>query len=293
MVDLQSTIAKLASPDDFTCTDADWTSSGCTSTTIVRATLLDMPAHVIVKIMRYVNNVSYLVRCVAPTCRRLHALVYMPSPLWNTLDLQLASLAPMSAVRTLLHRVHVAVRQLSFYVGGEPLQTLDICTLDVLPHMARLHTLDLGFNVNLESTILDYFVDRCPNVRCVNLEGATHVGDSHLSIIHRGWPQLRSLGLSHCTAITDAALTTMFEQHTIGASLHTINIDGMSSVSDATVTALAAAHGRTLRRVYVDGEELTDIAIDALCTHCPHLSLLSISFAELLTDHTLECLKVS
>ena len=275
----------MASPEEFYVDNAD-------SIIDEQSTgLLQMPSHVLVKIMRYVNNVHLLARSVAPACRHLHSIVYTPSLVWSTVDLQLSSLAALPSVRLLLSRIGDAVQHLSFYVGNEPVEEFDVCTMDVLcVQLNRLRSLDLGFNRQLSPTIMDYFVDHCPHVVCVNLEGATGVTDEHLRIVRRGWPLLHSIGLSHCTAITDLALQRYFERT---ANLQTVNVDGIAGLSDTSVVALAVAHAATLRNVYVDGEELTDIAVEALCDNCRHLTLLSVSYAELLTDVSVDALAVS
>lgn len=58
------------------------------------------------------------------------------------------------------------------------------------------------------------------------------------------------------------------------------------------VTNFINNRGQQLQELYLDGEELTDVSIDAVCDSCPILRSFKVSFSGQLTDSCLLSLKV-
>ena len=61
----------------------------------------------------------------------------------------------------------------------------------------------------------------------------------------------------------------------------------------SAVSAFASRAGARMRRLWLDGANMSDAGVESTVQSCPHLTLLSLSFSEDLTDAALGAVRVS
>uniref|UniRef100_A0A914V434 F-box domain-containing protein n=1 Tax=Plectus sambesii TaxID=2011161 RepID=A0A914V434_9BILA len=275
----------LASPDNFDISMTPTTACAAFEFPNPQSfSLQDLPDHVLLEVFKALDR-SELCSAAAMVCRRWYRLAYSPS-LWKRVDVHVSKSSEES-LSHLLDAISAAIRNLALTKDDE---TTDSVIAVILPSsMPSLTVLDLGFMKGLTLSMLDLFIDRCPHVQSLNLEGIKEVCDQTLVLIASpsAWPLLEELCISHCLAVSDAGLSAISVS---SKRLRCVNVDGISQLSDESIERLAISQKDHLERLYLDGLELSDQAILPLM-ECKNLSLLSVSFCENLTDCALGYIK--
>ena len=144
-----------------------------------------------------------------------------------------------------------------------------------------LESLSLGFCTQLNKCILKVIAHFCPNLEELNLEGCENISDECIYAL-QSLP-LRKLNVSHCTHLGNEGLMFASEHF---PSLEDINFDGVQWITATTVATVLDHLRSRLRKLWLDGENLTD---DSLCliAQCTELRALRLSFCDSLTDASL------
>ncbi|CAN8016012.1 unnamed protein product, partial [Ixodes persulcatus] len=156
-------------------------------------------------------------------------------------------------------------------------------------HAARfpkLRLLDVGFSLDVNGAALSHFVDGCPLLSHLNVEGCKGVDDAAVEALCP-LAGLLSVNMSHCCQVTDDGLLALARGC---PRLVLLNADGISRITDRAVCGLAEHLGPRLVCLELDGEQLTDASFGAL-RRCSRLETLSVSYAENLTDASLASIK--
>uniref|UniRef100_A0A147BQJ4 Putative f-box protein n=1 Tax=Ixodes ricinus TaxID=34613 RepID=A0A147BQJ4_IXORI len=156
-------------------------------------------------------------------------------------------------------------------------------------HAARfpkLRLLDVGFSLDVNGAALSHFVDGCPLLSHLNVEGCKGVDDAAVEALCP-LAGLLSVNMSHCCQVTDDGLLALARG---SPRLVLLNADGISRITDRAVCGLAEHLGPRLVCLELDGEQLTDASFRAL-RRCSRLETLSVSYAENLTDASLASIK--
>lgn len=167
------------------------------------------------------------------------------------------------------------------------LQTLELESRedgqDLLVHTAafcpRLRELTVKFCDGLTSTVFRALVENCPCLQSLNVEGS-RVCDTECFYLMARFLHLRYLNLSHCDLLDDLGLINITKQC---LSLEYLDIDGITSIHDNSVTFLAENLSHSLMYLFLDGEMLTNASYQSLRA-CTRLKKLGVSFCEKMTD---------
>ncbi|XP_042144818.1 F-box/LRR-repeat protein 20 isoform X3 [Ixodes scapularis] len=156
-------------------------------------------------------------------------------------------------------------------------------------HAARfpkLRLLDVGCSLDVNGAVLSHFVDGCPLLSHVNVEGCKGVDDATVEALC-SLTGLVSVNVSHCCQVTDDGLLALARGC---PRLVSLNADGISRITDRAVCGLAEHLGPQLVCLELDGELLTDASFKAL-RRCSRLETLFVSYTESLTDASLASIK--
>ncbi|CAN8011392.1 unnamed protein product, partial [Ixodes pacificus] len=156
-------------------------------------------------------------------------------------------------------------------------------------HAARfpkLRLLDVGCSLDVNGAALSHFVDGCPLLSHLNVEGCKGVDDAAVEALC-SLAGLVSVNVSHCCQVTDDGLLALARGC---PRLVSLNADGISRITDRAVCGLAKHLGPQLVCLELDGELLTDASFGAL-RRCSRLETLFVSYTESLTDASLAFIK--
>ncbi|XP_033632097.1 F-box/LRR-repeat protein 17-like [Asterias rubens] len=239
----------------------------------------ELPREIFYKVLSYFS-LRELCVTLAPVCRAWCEYSYSPV-LWQDLDLSANPDISSKQLDMLLER---ATLLKTLRLRGR--QQLSVYEIEMLVKCPLLTRLDLGFCDIVNRRILVEIVRCCPSLQVVNMEGCDRI-DDQVAAQFPQLPLLKKLNLSHCTKMTDEAVLLIAQGCLV---LEELNVDGIPWITDRAIELLAADRSGTLRAVYLDGAELTDLSIKYLIG-CPSLHTLSLSFCEQLTDTALSMLQ--
>lgn len=235
----------------------------------------DLPCELQLQVLSYLSHGELAL--VAQVSKALRRLAYDPC-LWRTVEV----------------RTDMDERWLERVLDRLPLlEDLTLRASPLVPVWAehassfpRLRVLDLGFSVDVNGAALSRFVEQCPRLSHLNVEGCKSVDDAAVEVLCP-LSGLLSLNMSHCCQVTDDGLLKLA---TNCPSLMLLNADGISRITDRAVCGLIERLGSQLVSLELDGEQLTDASFRAV-GRCSRLETLSISYAENLTDASLTYIK--
>ena len=169
--------------------------------------------------------------------------------------------------------VSSAMRNVTFVTCIQSLRSLN---LDGVPLLTDEGTLSL--------------LEHCPYLTTLALDGE-ELTDATACFVGNRFSQLRSLSISFCNNLTDAALNSFCNLK----YLHTLVLKKGPKFSECSFARLFEAldpttSGSCIRNLcLVECKELLDTGVKSLARHCPGLVHLDISWCSDLTD---DCLKV-
>ncbi|XP_022079621.1 F-box/LRR-repeat protein 20-like [Acanthaster planci] len=240
----------------------------------------ELPRELFFKILSYFTA-GELCLTVAPVCRDWYDCSRSPV-LWTCLDL--------SDHRDVSHKQLCAVLGRASLLKSLSLrgrEELSLGEMQALASCPLLTDLNLGFCDNVNGRVLDEIIRCCLHLEVINMEGCERIDDDVASQFP-SLPHLKALNLSHCTKMTDDGVMAISKGCRL---LEELNVDGIPWITDRAVDVLASQRAQTLRAIYLDGAELTDVSIRSLMG-CPLLHTLSLSFCEQLTDKALSMLEM-
>ncbi|CAN7974772.1 unnamed protein product [Ixodes persulcatus] len=156
-------------------------------------------------------------------------------------------------------------------------------------HAARfpkLRLLNVRWSLNVNAAVLSLFVDGCPLLSHLDVEGCDGVDDAAVEALCP-LAGLLSVNMSSCYQVTDDGLLALARSC---PRLVSLNADGISNITDRGVCGLAEHLGPQLVCLKLNGEQLTDKSFGALRC-CSRLETLFVSFAEKITDAGLASIK--
>ncbi|KAL5012058.1 hypothetical protein ScPMuIL_010609 [Solemya velum] len=238
-----------------------------------------IPTEIILKILSFCSP-QELCQNVSPVCKKWHSYAHEPS-LWKCLcfdyNPNISSINLCWIVRKTPHLKKLVLR-------GRFELTLAECSV-LSESCLELRELDLGFCDKLNQLMIGCFVENCKQLESITVEGCqlvTNVCVTHLVKLSR----LTHLNFSHCALLDDSLILIADKLPQIVS----LDIDGMSWITDSAVIHLVTLHQHNLECLVLDGAELTDAIFQTL-SMCSKLRKLSLSFCELLSDVALQCIK--
>ncbi|XP_013384737.1 uncharacterized protein LOC106154794 isoform X3 [Lingula anatina] len=248
--------------------------------TVKPMSISDLPVEIMHHILSYLTP-RELCRYVSPVCRQWHALSRDPA-LWKVLQFEYSDQISTESL-CICFQYATLLRHLSLH-GRQQLNYAEIKAL--ADSCSHLHTINLGFCDSVNYGIIATLVRGCRELEVVNVEGCTLIDHQCIQKLCE-LPSLCSVNLSHCTGLQDDSIEHMARNI---KSLFSLNIDGISWVTDDAISVLVSHQGQHLRQLCVDGAELSDDSL-AEISKCKLLEKFSISFAELVTDVGVQHLK--
>uniref|UniRef100_T1IRK2 F-box domain-containing protein n=1 Tax=Strigamia maritima TaxID=126957 RepID=T1IRK2_STRMM len=235
-----------------------------------------LPNELQCKILSYLTP-RELCFSVLTVCKKWHQMALEPM-LWLHLDFDNDIIQPEVVVSILKRTPLIRYLELRQYNDlWQMMPSIVNCNL--------LTSLDLGWCGGVSVAIVTLLVTHCPLVEALNVEGCRSV--DHAVVCHIvGWKKLRKLNLSHCTLVRNESVVLIAKC----CALEEFNVDGLASISDGAILGLIEHRKLVLRKLYLDGDELTDVTYRNL-VECCGLKELSISFADLMSDDGLMAIK--
>ena len=169
-----------------------------------------------------------------------------------------------------------SIREVSL-VGLENLTADEL--RQILTTCRQIDSLDLGFIPTIGRDAILAIGECVPKLAHLNVEGSKLI-DTNCVTALINLKSLTSLNISHCTSLYDFHVQAIISNLPL---LEDINLDGIAMVSDATLRILWQHCGAWLKRLCLDGAEITDQAMEYIA-QCPEIHTLTISFGEALTD---------
>lgn len=245
----------------------------------------DLPVEILRYIMSFFTQ-SELLLTVAPVCQLWCQLAYDPVR-WQTLSFDLSNESITSDTLQNCFERFPLLRCLEI-IGGRYshflLSPADIrcCAM----YCDKVVDLQLRFISSLDLEMTIELVQKFPQLETLNVEGCEQL--DHKCVVHLcELSHLYKLNISHCSQLMDKTLAVIASSV---LPLQALNIDGLNRISDRAVVNFLHNYGSRLQELHLDGEELTDASIDAVCG-CSVLRCLKISFSGQLTDNCLSSLK--
>ncbi|KAK7097907.1 hypothetical protein V1264_004813 [Littorina saxatilis] len=244
--------------------------------TVCSVSMEDVPDEVFLNIFSFLAQED-LCRHVTRVCKRWHRLAY-DSTLWRKLD--------CSRWRSTGYQLQQIVLRIPGAIRWLDISAMDNLTLDdvaaVSVNCPELTYLDVGFVDDFNSDMLYLILMNCPKLCFLNVEGCRNANNEMmLTLAKTSGCQLRQLNFSHCS-LTDESLTLLMKHMT---GITHLNIDGISWISDEVVRQLASTYQDTLESLELDGNDLSDSTMEAVCG-CQRLHTLSVSFCDDLSDRS-------
>lgn len=259
----------------FTNIDKLMSKSGCEG-----SVFHDLPDELIVKIFSYLST-QELCQNVAPVCRKWRQ-ISLDHSLWKSLDFSrrphLSSLnllwvmrrAPLLKRLVISGRVNITRAEVAIFTECCP----------------GIQDIDFGFCDSLSGDMIQCLAENCSDLMKINVEGCDNLKTNCLKHLVK-CKKLSHLNFSHCMFLQDSGVKFLAKGLPV---IKSINLDGISFLTDSAVTGLVGHHYLYLEEVELDGAEISDAGIQQLA-RCTQLKHLGISFCECLTDMSLEYLK--
>ena len=213
-----------------------------------------LPTEVKLRIFSYFSQ-RELCRYIAPVCSSWFQLS-KDSSLWQSV-----TYSDFQDVRSDL-LVKILVSWCKNIESLELNRFSDITTSEfkeIFQNCLSIKHISLAFCSQVNEEILSSRHMNCKQISSVNMEGCHNVSDqSFYNFI--GLP-LRRVNVSHCNQISDDGgifLARNFK------NLLEINFDGIQWITEDFVQKLVENHHETLEKVFLDGENLTDNAVQLL-----------------------------
>lgn len=236
-----------------------------------------LPSEILLKIFSFFTQ-RELCRYIAPVCSMWFQLAKDPT-LWSVI-----SAADYGDVRSeLLIDVIVSwCKQLSSLELNRRPEITVAEFHELFKNCPHLKHISFAFCTQVNNEILQLLSTYCKSLHSVNLEGCGQISDqSFYSFV--GLP-IDRVNVSHCNQLSDEGgifLARNFK------NLTEVDFDGIQWMTEDFVQMLVDKHYGTLRKVYLDGENLGDDCVH-LFSKCVQLSTLSFSFCTNMTHVALE-----
>ncbi|XP_045205172.2 F-box/LRR-repeat protein fbxl-1-like [Mercenaria mercenaria] len=259
----------------FTNIDKLMTKSGCEG-----SVFHDLPDELIVKIFSYLTT-KELCQNVAPICRKWRQ-ISLDHSLWKSLDF--STRPHLSSLNFLWVMRRAPLLKRLFISGRVNVTRAEVAILT--ESCPGIQEIDFGFCDNLTCDMLQCLPENCQDLRKINVEGCDKLENRTLKYLVK-CKKLSHLNFSHCMFLQDSGIIFL-----AGGlpEIKSINLDGISFLTDRGVKGLVDSHYLYLEEVELDGAEISDVGLEQL-SRCKQLKHLGISFCECLTDQSLEYLK--
>ncbi|CAN7939616.1 unnamed protein product, partial [Ixodes hexagonus] len=149
----------------------------------------------------------------------------------------------------------------------------------------RLRKLDLGYSAHVDADTLALFVDRCPSLSHVIVDGCPDVDDEAVEVLCR-LPKLELLNLRHCRRVTADGLRVIASAR----RMRCLSLTGIDGIGDSVFSEVVQALSKELVFFELDGEYVTDAGL-AYLLRCDELTSFGLYNADSLTDAGMETIK--
>ncbi|XP_066928403.1 F-box/LRR-repeat protein 2-like [Clytia hemisphaerica] len=181
----------------------------------------------------------------------------------------------------------------------------------ILAWCKQLHHLELDNRWDITEEGFEIIFKSCQKLKHLSLKFCKQVDDKILRMITRYEKQLNSIDLEGCSEICDNSLMNLIglplESISISycnhvsdegglflsrnfSDLKEFNLDGIQWITDDVVNELVIKHKRTLEKVMLDGENITDRSL-VLLSKCNDLRAFGLSFCDNLSCDAIESIK--
>lgn len=177
-----------------------------------------------------------------------------------------------------------------------------------LAGLRELQALDVSSCLRVGDSLAPLCAASAGSLTSINVSGCSSITDGTLlTIVHHVGPRLQFLSVAGCDKLTEAAIgelngatcprLTHLRLGKVPAVTDAVLVDAVSTlplkclavngcvhVSDPGVAAVAAGCGGTLQRLSLEYcFRVTNVGLDALAAHCPHLASLNVRICDKMT----------
>lgn len=169
---------------------------------------------------------------------------------------------------------------------GECYDLSDRSLLALASHCSSLQLVDFGqvFSTSEKFTDvgLTLLANSCKQLAVVDFQGSNRLTDASVRALATHCPRLENLSITSNLTITDSAVLSLSENL---IRLTLVDLSECKLITDKAIVELARCSGKRLHSLVVAGcDQLTDIALFALCAHCSDLDGVDFDFCKELTD---------
>ncbi|KAM4749646.1 protein AMN1 homolog [Rhinophrynus dorsalis] len=131
--------------------------------------------------------------------------------------------------------------------------------------------------------------ESCAYLLEVSLKKCCNLNDRGVLALALNCPHLQIINLSGCSGITDASLEALGQRCNL---LHSVDFSATKVTDDGVIALVSGRCSQTLKEVHMDRcVHLTDEAVEAVLTCCPHINILLFHGCPLITDRSREVLE--
>ncbi|XP_060573018.1 F-box/LRR-repeat protein 7-like [Ruditapes philippinarum] len=240
----------------------------------------DLPDELIIKIFSFLTTKELCLN-VAPVCRKWRQ-ISLDNSLWKCLDF--SSYPHLSSLNLLWVLKRTPLLKKLIVSGRVNVTHAEVAIItECCPGIQEI---DFGF-CDITGVILKCLTENCPELRKINIEGCDKLEQDKTVRYLVRCKKLTHLNFSHCMFFQDSGIIFLAARL---PEIKSINLDGISFLTDRAVQGLVEKHYLYLEEVELDGAEISDLGVEQL-SHCKQLKHLGISFCECLTDQSLQYLK--
>ncbi|XP_053321273.1 protein AMN1 homolog [Spea bombifrons] len=166
--------------------------------------------------------------------------------------------------------------------------------LRVISRCKQLKKINLGSckgeeRTSITSEGIQTLAVSCSDLLEVSLKRCCNLSDAGVLALALNCPLLQIVNLGGCSAITDQSLRAL-GRHC--ARLHSVDFSATRVTDDGVLALVSGRCSQTLKEIHMDRcVMLTDEAVEAVLTCCPHVYILLFHGCPLVTDRSREALE--
>ncbi|KAM4677076.1 protein AMN1 homolog [Discoglossus pictus] len=166
--------------------------------------------------------------------------------------------------------------------------------LQLISHCKQLKTINLNSckgeqRTSITSEGIKAVALSCTYLLEVSLKRCCNLSDTGILALALNCPHLQIISLSGCSGITDVSLQALGQNCGV---LHSVDFSATRVTDNGVISLVGGRCSQTLKEVHMDRcVYLTDEAVEAVITCCPHIYILLFHGCPLITDRSREVLE--